>query len=124
MYARSPSYFRCVRADGVPVLFVAALALYATVMVPGLHLLSPLNEEVPLYLSILKNGTAIAADREVLVGVDRSESVTIIAASGLLIMGLLIGVVLLQGGDWYSQKVYREELEADARKKLAKAKAQ
>ena len=89
-----------------------------------MHLLSPLDDGVPVYLSMLKNGTAIAADRDLLVGADRAESITIIAASGVLIMGLLIGVVFLQAGDWYSQKVYREELEADARKRLAEAKAQ
>jgi len=91
------------------------IAIYATVLVTGLQQLFPLGDnEQPLYVTLfnrppLPKGVPLTPDQ-------RNEAIQVTCACNTLILGLMIGVVLLQCGDYY---VTRKDARA-----LASAKEQ
>jgi len=102
----------------IAVLFVAALGMYGSVLLPGLQILAPPDEEPPFFVTLFKR---TIHKREIAVGEEREMSLQILCASNTLIIGALVGIVVLQAGDWYVTKRHEKAIaEYDAKTKKSK----
>lgn len=107
---------------------VGAIAMYTAVIIPNLRLLSdPTNLDLLNRSSIrTERDSAITAAggtppdagyTDPLSGDERISALRIIAATNTIVMGLLIGVLTLQGAEVYMED--KEKKEADKRREEA-----
>lgn len=101
-------------ADCFVVLFIASLAMYGAVMLPAIQMLVPVEDAPPFYHTFLNRPPMT---RDALVGEERDMNIQILCASNTLIIGALVGIVALQGGDWIAEKQTRDAMRADSKKK-------
>ena len=88
--------------------------MYGAVMLPAIQMLVPVEDAPPFYHTFLNRPPMT---RDALVGEERDMNIQILCASNTLIIGALVGIVALQGGDWIAEKQTRDAMRADPKKK-------
>jgi hypothetical protein len=83
------------------VLFVVGIIVYITNIVSSLRIVSD---------GAYGEGAAIALGEEGTIG--REESLKVLAASNTILALVLIGVLVLQAGQWYAEKKEGQEVES------------
>jgi len=88
--------------DGVSLaLMTFALAIYGISMIAGISSLSPDDIVQPLYITLFRRAPIV---KQTLPPSRRVETISIICACNTLILVALVGVILLQCGDWIVER--------------------
>lgn len=100
------------------ILYIIGAATYMTNIVKGLRALSDGIWDQPEFAKTRRG----ESEGEYILG--KEDSLRVMSASNTILALVLIGVLVLQAGEWYAEKRDRDEDEADAKKKEAALAAQ
>jgi hypothetical protein len=105
------------------VLYMIGVVVYLANIVKGLRVVSSGQYDVELVEGELAVGvTGVEAGEELPLG--RDDSLKVLAASNTILALVLVGVLVLQAGQWYAEKKEGQEEERMQREKAAKANSQ
>lgn len=99
-------------------LYVVGIVVYIANIVKGLRMVT-----AGMYGSELVEGETVAGtgDRSLEgVGIGREDSLKVMAASNTILALVLVGVLVLQAGQWYAEQKEKEEMEEMDRKAAEK----
>jgi hypothetical protein len=106
------------------VLYMCGVTVYLANIVKGLRAASagsyapPADPNLPPVVRVREDGTTQVEEL-----LSREDSLRVMAASNTILALVLVGVLVLQAGQWYAQNKEREEIEGMRRKRVEDRKA-
>ncbi|WFD30625.1 Protein csh3 [Malassezia sp. CBS 17886] len=107
-------------------LYMASLCMYLAVTLPNIRALARPADEYYVARAVFEADPwrADATSFQPLSFRERTSAVQVVAATNVIVMALLAGVLLLQGGEWYAIRVDRHEEACRREASVAKLDAQ
>ncbi|MCJ1421533.1 hypothetical protein MMC32_007897 [Xylographa parallela] len=105
------------------VLYMIGIIVYVTNIVKGLRVVSSGDYgQAELVEGEVVVGAKAGADIEGVKGIGREDSLRVLSASHTILALVLVGVLVLQAGQWYAERKERQEVERMSKEKAEKGK--
>ncbi|MCJ1288304.1 hypothetical protein MMC26_007659 [Xylographa opegraphella] len=105
------------------VLYMIGIIVYVTNIVKGLRVVSSGDYgKAELVEGEVIMGAKAGVDTEGQEGIGREDSLRVLSASHTILALVLVGVLVLQAGQWYAERKERQELEKMSKDKAEKGK--
>ena len=105
------------------VLYMIGIIVYVTNIVKGLRVVSSGDYgQAELVEGEVVIGATTGINMEGVKGIGREDSLRVLSASHTILALVLVGVLVLQSGQWYAERKERQEMERMKKEKADKGK--